>query len=89
MKWNIMERIARVVLSGRSKRWSTGAWLSGHVTGAHHGCQIDAAEQAHDSSVAGAQDPDYLCERSNGQLAALNTWEDDGGRTAASKAAGA
>lgn len=67
---------------GCSKPWSTAPWRSAHGLGAHHGYRIDGAEHARGFSVEGAQNPDCRGKPNSDQLNALNTWEDDGGRTA-------
>lgn len=82
MKRNVVGKSGRQIISGLSKPWSTNPWFSAHRIGAHHGYRIDGAEQAQGSSAGGTPTREYCGAplNENGQLAALNTWEDDGGR---------
>jgi hypothetical protein len=84
MQRNVIGKNGRQIVSGLSnselsKPWSTSPWLSAHRIGAHHGYRIDGAEQA--QGFPAPQARKHSAKRTTGQLAALNAWEDDGGRT--------
>lgn len=83
MKRNITGRNGRLILSGLCKSWSTAPWQSAHRIGAHHGYRIDGAEHAQGSAAAEAESRESSGSSANRQLAALNTWEGEGGRIAA------
>lgn len=83
MKRNITGRNGRLILSGLSKPWSTAPWRSAHRIGAHHGYRIDGAEHAQASAAGEAENRESSGSSANRQLAALNTWEGEGGRVAA------
>jgi hypothetical protein len=83
MKRNITGRNGRLILSGLSKPWSTAPWRSAHRIGAHHGYRIDGAEHAQGSAAGEAENRESSGSSTNRQLAALNTWEGEGGRIAA------
>jgi hypothetical protein len=59
------------IKSGALDVWSTVPWLTTHRIGAHHGYRIDGAEH-------------HLSAEETKQQAALNAWEDEGGKTSAS-----
>ena len=78
------------IRSGSSDVWSTVPWLTAHRIGAQHGYRIDGAEQhvsAYASQnehavagiVAGAMQ-EQRKEETKQQGAALNAWEDEGGK---------
>jgi hypothetical protein len=55
--------------------------LSAHRFVVHHGNRIDAAEQAQRSPAP--QPQEHSGKPTDDQFAALNTWEDEGGKTVA------
>lgn len=83
MKRNITGRNGRLIVSALSKRWSTAPWRSAHRIGADHGYRIDGAEHAQGSAAGEAENRESGGSSANRQLAALNTWEGEGGRIAA------
>jgi hypothetical protein len=84
MKRNTIGENARQIVSGLSDLWRTNPWLSANRIGAHHGYRIDGAKQAQRSPAGAPQTQEHREKPTNDQLAALNTWEDEGGRAAAS-----
>lgn len=75
MKRNTIGKYTRQVLREFSDLWSMHPRLSAHKTSDHPGARIDEADQVHSGERMGAQ------------RAALNTWEGEGGSTAAPCAA--
>lgn len=78
MSRNTVGKYARRVVTELSGLCRTHR--SAHKPGAHHGNRIDEAEQG---SPAGLQTQEYGGKPPTDQRAALNTWEGEGGSTAA------
>jgi len=86
MQRYVIGKNGRHIVSGLSnsepsKPWSTNTWRSAHRIGAHHGYRIDGAEQAQGFAAGAPHARQHSAKPTSGQLAALNAWEDDGGRT--------
>jgi hypothetical protein len=82
-------KYARRIVSELSDLWSTHPRLSAHETSVHYAKRIDGADQAQGSPAGAAQTQDRGGKPTNDQRAALNTWEAEGGRSAAPAQAGA
>ncbi len=83
MNRNITGKNGRLVVRVLSRPWSTTPWRSAHRIGAHHGYRIDGAEHAQASAAGEAESRESSGSSTDRQLAALNTWEGEGGRIAA------
>ena len=83
MKRNAIGENRRQIVSELSDLWSTTRFLSAHRIGAHHRYRVDGAEQAQRSPAGAPLTQEHSGKPTNDQLAALNTWEDEGGRVAA------
>jgi hypothetical protein len=83
MKRKFIGKNGRQIVTELRDLWSTRPWLSAHRIAAHHGYRIDGAEQAQRAPAVTPLAQDRRGKPRNDQLAALNTWEDEGGSTSA------
>ena len=83
MKRKVIGKSGRQIVTELRDLWSTSPWLSAHRIGAHPGYRIDGAEQAQRAPAVTPRAQDRSGKPRSDQLAALNTWEDEGGSTAA------
>lgn len=83
MKRKLIGKNGRQIVTELRDRSSTSPWLSAHKIGAHHGYRTDGAEQAQRTPAVTPLAQDRSGKLRGDQLAALNTWEDEGGSTAA------
>ena len=79
MKLNTIAVCARQFVNELSERWSV------HKSSAHHGNPMGAARHAPDSPAEALPTPGPSGKPTNDQRAALNRWEGEGGRTAATR----
>jgi hypothetical protein len=83
MKRNTIGQYARNTVRALSDLFGTHPHVSAHKISAHHGNRIDGAAQAQRSPAGAPQTHEHCGKPTHDQRAALNTWEDEGGRTAA------
>lgn len=77
MKWNTLGQYARRTVRELSDL------LTVHKTSVHRDKRIDAAAQTKRFRAGAPQTHEHGGKPTHDQHAALNTWEDEGGRTAA------
>ena len=84
MKRNPLRRNPRQIVRDRPDLWRTNPWLCAHETGADHGDRIDETDEVQYSAAETPQTQERQhSEGTNDLRAALNVWEDEGGRMAA------
>jgi hypothetical protein len=81
MKLNTIGVYARRIVNELSAPWRTH--LGVHKSSTHHGNPMDAVRQAQDSPAEALPTQGPSGKPTNDQRAALNRWEGEGGKTAA------